>query len=46
MTANEFNAECGERLLPPGLVLENDAIRQALADRNDDKVKELLDSEF
>ena len=46
MTGNQFNAECDKRLIHPAIVLENDEVWQALADRDDARVLELLDSEF
>ncbi len=46
MTYNQFIAECNSRLIEPSLALENNAIKQALCDKDDNKVKELLDREF
>ena len=42
----EFEAVCGEYLIEPSLALENEQIRKALADRDDKKVKQLLETEF
>ena len=46
MTHNEFLSECGERLIDVSLAVENDKIVKALAERDDNLVRELLDSEF
>ena len=46
MTQIEFQAICGEYLVHPEIVLENQSIRDALADKDDARVKELIESEF
>ena len=46
MTANQFQALCGEMLVDPALALENEDIREALRNRDDEQVKELLETEF
>jgi len=46
MSANEFNYECVSRTIDPAIALENEHIREALAARNDDYVREVLDTEF
>ena len=46
MTLTEFEILCGEALIEPSLALENEAIRKALTDRDDAKVKTLLMTEF
>ena len=46
MTAIEFNAECEERLIAPGVALENEKLRRALGGRDDERVIEILDTEF
>lgn len=46
MTANEFVAECEKRCILPEMALENQQIRQALADRDDSRAREVLDAEF
>lgn len=46
MTKLDFILLCGEFLLSPELVIENDQIRNALEDKDDEKVKELLKTEF
>lgn len=42
----DFIALCGEYLLEPELVLENEDVREALAAKDDKKVKQLLRTEF
>ena len=46
MTFNQFAAECHIRTLHPALVIENDKIKKALKDRNDELVLKLLNTEF
>lgn len=46
MTMTKFEVLCGELLIDPALALENEGIREALAERNDAKVEELLKTEF
>tara|TARA_R110000803_G_scaffold125014_1_gene192725 strand:- start:1620 stop:1760 length:141 start_codon:yes stop_codon:yes gene_type:complete len=46
MTKLEFMSLCGEYLLDVGTVLENDNIREALINNDNQKVKELLLNEF
>ena len=46
MTKNEFITLCLERTIDPSLALENDAIVEALQDKDDSKVVELLNTEF
>ena len=46
MTQLQFIAKCDELMLPPELALENDEIVQALQDRDDDRVIELLNTQF
>jgi hypothetical protein len=46
MTVNQFAFYCQSRTLDPEMVLENEKIKEALLDRDDEKVFELLDSEF
>jgi len=46
MTQNQFLALCTERYIDPSLALENDEIVAALQSRDDDKVQQLLDSQF
>lgn len=42
----EFMALCGEFLVSPTLAIENKSIRKALAANDDERVRELLESEF
>jgi len=46
MTEFEFMSLCGEHLIDVGLALENDNIREALKNKDDEKVKELLLNDF
>ncbi len=46
MTKNEFVAECEARTIDPAIALENENIRAALNDRDDERVREVLDQEF
>lgn len=47
MTRMEFYAECTKRTLFPLHVLEtSEEIKKALRDRDDDRVRELLDTLF
>lgn len=46
MTASQFNAECLARLVEPGIALENEELRQALQERDDDEVRRILNEEF
>jgi len=46
MTSNEFNAQCQSRFIDPALALENEAVKNALYERNDPEVLRLLDEEF
>lgn len=46
MTYSEFLAECNARTIFKSVAIENDKIRAALAARDDDEVKRLLDTEF
>lgn len=42
MTRFEFMSLCGEYLIDVGIALEDDNIREALKNKDDEKVKELL----
>lgn len=42
----EFIAECNKRLIFKSVAIENENIKQALRERDDKKVIELLDNEF
>ena len=46
MTANEFTFACISRTLMPELVLEEESIQEALLERDDEKVNQLLDELF
>lgn len=46
MTRLAFEILCGEFLISPDLALESQAIREALADRDNRRVLELLRTEF
>jgi hypothetical protein len=46
MTQNQFDALCSEHNIHPSIALENDDLRQALKDRNDQQVIEILTNEF
>jgi hypothetical protein len=46
MTKSEFNSECLKRTIPPALALEDDEIAAALRERDDNKVRQLLDENF
>lgn len=46
MTYSEFLAECNARTIFKSVAIENDKIRAALAARDDEEVKRLLDTEF
>jgi hypothetical protein len=46
MTQNQFNALCNEHNIHPSIALENDELRQALQDRNDQQVIEILTNDF
>lgn len=46
MTYKEFLEECNKRTIYKSVAVENEKIKQALRDRDDDLVRQLLDSEF
>jgi hypothetical protein len=46
MTRLEFMSLCGEYLIDVGIALEDDNIREALKNKDDEKVKELLLNDF
>ena len=46
MTYQEFIHECSIRTIHKSFAVENEKIKQALKDRDDDLVRQLLDSEF
>ena len=46
MTKNDFVILCEELLIDVTVALENNQVKEALANRDDEKVKELLREEF
>ena len=46
MSKLEFMSLCGKYLIDVNIALENDNIREALINKDDEKVKELLLNEF
>lgn len=46
MTQREFYDLCTERLIFPLAALENENLREALRQRDDEKVKQILETEF
>ena len=46
MTADRFAELCSAELVAPSIAIENESIREALADRDDARVEELIKSEF
>ena len=46
MTKQEFIEVCNENLIDINIALDNDNIRDALAKRDDERVKEILLNEF
>jgi hypothetical protein len=46
MTANNFNAECLKRTIAPAIAIENENIREALREKDDESVLKILDTEF
>ena len=46
MTKFDFMMACGAVMIEPDMALENDLIVEALKQRDDEKVRELLASQF
>ena len=46
MTYQEFLAECNKRTIHKSVAVENEKIKAALRNRDDELVKKLLDTEF
>lgn len=46
MTRLEFMALCGEHLIDVDIALDSEEIQDALIDRDDERVLELIKSEF
>jgi len=46
MTQNQFNALCNEYNIHPSIALENDELVEALQNRDDDKVVDIITNQF
>ena len=46
MTQNQFNALCNEYSIHPSIALENDELVEALQNRDDDKVVDIITNQF
>ena len=46
MTYAEFIEECNKRTIYKSVAVENEKIKEALRNRDDEEVKRLLDTEF
>lgn len=46
MTQNQFNALCNEHGIAPSIALENEELIEALRERNDEQVIEILTNNF
>lgn len=46
MTRNQFMEMCVERMIDPSIALENDNIKEALRNKDNEAVKNILDMEF
>lgn len=46
MTQTQFQMLCGEYLIEPNIALENENICEALRQRDAEKVKHILETEF
>ena len=46
MTQNQFNALCTEHCIAPSLALENENLIEALRERDDERVIEIIKQEF
>jgi hypothetical protein len=46
MTYAEFLSECNARQIFKSVAVENEKVKEALRNRDDDEVKRLLDMEF
>jgi hypothetical protein len=46
MTEQQFHTLCNEHLISPEIALENDDLVQALRDRDDERVVEIITNEF
>jgi len=46
MTKTDFMSACGQRCIDVDVAMENEDILQALQDKDDTRIIELLDNEF
>lgn len=46
MTQNQFNALCNEHCIHPSIALENEELIEALQNKDDAKVVEILTNQF
>jgi hypothetical protein len=46
MTQNQFNQLCAEHTIDPSIALENEALCEALQERNDPEVIRIINEEF
>lgn len=46
MTQNQFNALCNEHCIYPSIALENEELIEALQNKDDAKVVDILTNEF
>jgi hypothetical protein len=46
MTQTQFQILCGEYLIEPDMALENESVREALRQRDNEQVKRILETEF
>jgi hypothetical protein len=46
MTQTQFFIECAKRTIEPSIALENENLREALKNRNDETVIHILNEEF
>ena len=46
MTQNQFNALCNEHSIHPSIALENEELIEALQNKDDAKVVDILTNEF
>ena len=46
MTQNQFNTLCNEHGIAPSIALENEELIEALRERNDERVIQIITEEF
>jgi hypothetical protein len=46
MTQNQFNALCNEHDIAPSIALENEELIEALRERDDERVIQIITEEF